>query len=75
MFLKLEPGTPIERVIRQFRILLIVNLVLVAILYVCFVDLAAGGLVSSWFARVSAEQAQRQVEDDAYRKWLRENER
>lgn len=62
-----------EQTLRRIRILLIVNTILVAILYVCFVDLAAGGLVSSWFARVSAEQAQEQAERNAYEKWLEAN--
>lgn len=61
-----------EKLLRT-RTLAIINLVLVAVLYACVLDLMAGGPVSSWIARASAEHAQRQVEDDAYRRWLQEN--
>lgn len=73
MFLKLKPGAPIEQIIRQLRTLLIVTLILVAALYACVADLMAGGPVSAWIARASAEQAQKQREADAYQRYLQEN--
>jgi len=64
-----------EQTLRRIRILLIVNTVLVALLYAWALDLALGGPVGAWISRARAEQAQRQVEQAAYEKWLSENKR
>lgn len=64
-----------EKLQRWICITLIVNLILTVVLYACVMDLMAGGPVSAWISRARAEHAQRQVEDDAFKRWLRENER